>query len=98
MYTLKKLNVERIVAGQEIADKMVKEGWALFSAPAATGDNTKNEEKPDAIPPENTGATPDVKPTEADTLTVIKDYAAAHKIDLKGAGTKAEILEIINGN
>ena len=35
--------------------------------------------------------------TERNTVTEIRDYAAAHDIDLGAANTKAEMLAVING-
>jgi hypothetical protein len=56
--------------------------------------NQKKPETPVTPPAQDTA---DGKPTDADTVSAIKDYAAEKGIDLTGAKTKAEMLAIING-
>ena len=92
-YVLKKLNVERVVLDKVVADKLAREGWKILSAPAAA---PAAPETP-VTPPVATENTADEKPTDKNTVTEIRDYAAAHAIDLGTANTKAEMLAVING-
>lgn len=56
--------------------------------------NKKEPETPVTPPAQNPAGE---KPTDADTVSAIKDYAAEKGIDLTGAKTKAEMLAVING-
>ena len=93
-YVLKKLNVERVVLDKVVADKLAREGWEVLSAPAAAPAAPKTPVTP-PVAPENTADAE--KPTDKNTVTEIRDYAAAHAIDLGTANTKAEMLAVING-
>ena len=93
-YVLKKLNVERVVLDKVVADNLAREGWKILSTPAAAPAAPETPVTP-PVAPENTANAE--KPTDKNTVTEIRDYAAAHAIDLGTANTKAEMLAVING-
>ena len=95
-YVLKKLNVERVVLDKVVADKLAREGWKILSAPApAAAPAAPETPVTPPVAPENTADAE--KPTDKNTVTEIRDYAAAHAIALGTANTKAEMLAVING-